>query len=85
MAIVQHQLTAWVWQATAADRRLGFVVMTRAEFDAAKAEGRAQDPRVGALHLKHISRTLFEPPEGRPAPEGQMMRRRRPAPPPTEA
>jgi len=81
MAIAANRLTAWVWQATANDRRLGFVEMTKAEFDAAKTEGRAQDPRVGALHLKHISRTLFEPPpEGRRTPEGQPapepMRRR---------
>jgi len=70
MALANHLLTAWVWQGTAADKAVGFVTMTKAEFDAAKAEGRAQDPRVGALHLKPITRALFvpaPPPEGTPA------------------
>jgi len=75
--IKQHRLTAWVWQATATDRRLGFVEMTKAEYDAAKAEGRAQDPRVGALHLKKISNTIFQPVEA-PLAESPAMRRRRP-------
>jgi hypothetical protein len=66
MAIAANRMTAWVWQATAADRRTGFVEMTRAEFTAAGA--RAQDPRVGALHLKHIVRALYVDPGTRQAP-----------------
>ena len=82
MAIAAHRLTAWVWQGTAEDRRTGFVEMTAAEFTAAGA--RAQDPRVGALHLKHIVRELFvEPPPpappGREAPDETEPYRRRAA------
>jgi len=78
MAIEQHRLLAWVWQATATDRRLGFVEMTKAEYDAAKTEGRAQDPRVGSLHMKKISNTIFQPVESPPPELSPAMRRRRP-------
>lgn len=85
MAMKQHLLTAWVWQPTAADKRTGFIVMTKAEFDAAAAEGRAQDPRVGALLLKHITRTAYVPPEPDPPPETPARLARRRATPATEA
>jgi hypothetical protein len=52
----QHLMTAWVHQPTAYDRRSGFVVMTRDEFDARVLADEAQDPRVGLLHLKYIKR-----------------------------
>ena len=78
MAIAANRLTAWVWQATAADRRTGFVEMTRAEYQAAGA--RAQDPRVGALHLKHIVRELWvDPGATRTAPDETEPYRRKAA------
>jgi len=69
MAMVPHMMTVWVSQGTAEDRRTGFVVMTRADFAAAQAQGRAQDPRVGVLHLNFIKRDLWEPPPEPPEPE----------------
>jgi len=72
-----NQMLVWVSQGTAADRRTGFVAMTRAAFIQAESQGRAQDPRVGALHLKYIRRDLFvAPPLADQAPEP-----RSPAPP----
>lgn len=56
-----NQLLAWIWQPTATDRRLGFVPVTRAEFQMMQSQGRAQDPRVGALHLKPITNENFVP------------------------
>jgi hypothetical protein len=59
MALAQHRLFAWVWQGDATDPRTGLLEMTRAQFTAYGA--RAQDLRVGGLHLKQISNDLYEP------------------------
>jgi hypothetical protein len=59
MAIAET-FTAWVWQATASDGRLGFVGFTREEFDAAIAAGRAQDPMTAA-ELKPVTNELYRP------------------------
>lgn len=62
MAMAQHRMLAWIHQAKADDRRQGLVEVSRAEFLAAAAEGRAQDPRIGALNLKYATPVLYVPP-----------------------
>lgn len=69
MAMKPNQMLAWIWQPTAADRRLGFVPVTTAEFQFLQSQGRAQDPRVGALHLKHITNVNFVPVGSEPEPQ----------------
>lgn len=70
MAMAQHRMLAWVWQGTEADRRTGFVDMSRFEFLA--AGDRAQDPRVGGLHLKTVTRELWVDPDP-PAPGERLI------------
>jgi len=78
MALAQHRLYAWVWQGDAVDPRTGLLEMTRAQFTAYGA--RAQDLRVGGLHLKPITNELYEAPplaDGQAAPPATMSRQRR--------
>jgi hypothetical protein len=78
MAMANNRMLAWIWQGTAADRRTGFVEVTRAAFQQMESQGRAQDPRTcTALQLKHITPTLWTLPLApAPAPEPPPRRRR---------
>jgi hypothetical protein len=58
MAFLANRVWAWVHRGTAQDRRTGFVEMSDADARGAIVGGRAQDPMVGLLHLKHIDHTV---------------------------
>ena len=77
MPMLANRVWAWVHRGTSSDRRTGFVEMSDAEARNAIVGGRAQDPMVGALKLKHIDYTVPgagraaspPPPEPKPEPE----------------
>ena len=60
MPMLANRVWAWVHRGTSSDRRTGFVEMSDAEARNAIVGGRAQDPMVGALKLKHIDYTVPE-------------------------
>lgn len=75
--MLANRVWVWVHRGTSSDRRTGFVEMSDADARGAIVGGRAQDPMVGLLALKHIDYTVPGPGRRAAPPDTTAPYRRR--------